>query len=172
MNTLEEKWIDIPEFEGFYKVSNYGRIKSIRGKKSFKEKIRVLKKSNNGYLYTVLSANNKRATVRPHRLVAICFIENLNGYDVVNHLDFNKENNIDSNLEWCTTLQNVQHSCVNGRHYRKPIIQLDMNNNIIREWESAWKVECEKGYFSTLISKCCLGKSKSYKKYKWRFKNE
>lgn len=167
-----EIWKDVPGFEGFYQISNYGRIKSLSRSKRFKEKIRVLRKHKNGYLYTVLSAKNKRQTVRPHRLVALCFLPNETLKNTVNHKDFDRINNYVDNLEWNTIQENIIHSCINGRHYKKPILQLSLNGDLVKEWESAWSVQVELGYFSTNISRCCLGKKKTYKKHKWRFKYE
>lgn len=165
-------WKDIPDFEGYYQISNYGRIKSLARSKGFKEKIRILRAQSNGYLYTVLSANNKRKTVRPHRLVAQCFIENPFFKKTVNHKDLDKTNNYIANLEWNSIQENITHACTNGRRYRKPILQLLLNGDVVSEWGSAWEVQTKLGYFSTNISRCCLGKKKTYKGFKWRFKNE
>lgn len=42
----------------------------------------------------------------------------------------------------------------------------------IRVPRAAYHVEKELGYFCTLISRCCRGKKKTYKGYKWRFEYE
>lgn len=42
-----------------------------------------------------------------HRLVAKAFVENPNNYTIINHIDNDPTNNIYSNLEWCTQLQNM-----------------------------------------------------------------
>jgi hypothetical protein len=44
-----------------------------------------------------------------HRLVASNFVPPYTG-EVVNHMDGNKENNLSSNLEWCTIRENCQHA--------------------------------------------------------------
>lgn len=38
-----------------------------------------------------------------HRLVAEAFIDNPNGFPIVNHKDENPSNNSSLNLEWCTS---------------------------------------------------------------------
>ncbi len=54
---------------------------------------------------------------------------------------------------------------------RKPVIQKDMQNNFIKEWESASEAARQLNYKSTNISKCCRGKSEKYYNFKWEFKN-
>lgn len=61
-----------------------------------------------------LSLNVDGHHVAVHRLVAICFCPNPNGYLEVNHIDGNKLNNHASNLEWCTRLENVRHALRTG----------------------------------------------------------
>lgn len=166
----KEEWKDIVGFEGFYQVSNLGRIKSI-SRRNKKERIRVFYPAPNGYLRLVLSVNNKRKTISAHRSVAEAFIPNPNNWETVNHKDFNKNNNCSNNLEWLPISLNIRHSCINGRHFKKPINQFDLKGNFIKEWGSAYQVECELGYFATLISRCCRGAQKHHKQYIWRFKN-
>lgn len=109
-----EIWKDIPEYEGLYQVSNLGRVKSLRFRNNVcdkeKEHIMALNKKDNEYLYVSLSKNGIRKNKYVHRLVATCFIQNTNDYEVVNHKDENKTNNNVNNLEWCSQKQNVKHS--------------------------------------------------------------
>ena len=49
-----------------------------------------------------------------HRLVALTYLDNPNGYNCINHKDGNKLNNHIENLEWCTVKQNTQHAYDNG----------------------------------------------------------
>lgn len=163
-----EEWKDVKGFKGVYFISNYGRIKHVINK--HRQTLRVPYPAPNGYLRLVLSYKNKRKTVSVHRLVAEAFIPNPYGLDTVNHKDLDKTNNKVSNLEWLSCKSNIIHAKDNGKNNRKPIYQCDKDENIIREWESAWAVQLELGYFSTLISRCCRGKMNTYKGYKWRFK--
>lgn len=45
---------------------------------------------------------------RVHRLVATAFIENPNNLPEIHHKNHIKDDNYASNLEWCTTRDNVQ----------------------------------------------------------------
>lgn len=169
---LNEIWRDIRGFEGFYQVSNLGRVKSLKRRGCNKERIRVFAPAGNGYLRMVLSANNYQRTISAHRAVAEAFIPNPSNLKTVNHKDFNKKNNCVENLEWVSHKDNILHSCNSGRHYHRPVQQLTLAGHLLKKWESAYKVETELGYFSTNISRCCRGKKKTYKNFKWRFCNE
>ena len=54
----------------------------------------------------------------------------------------------------------------------KAIIQLTINGDYIREWDSAKQAEIEGGFTNSNICVCCKGKRKSYKGYKWMYKTE
>ncbi len=47
--------------------------------------------------------------IKRHRLIATLFIENINKYAIVNHLNHKTHDNKVSNLEFCTQKQNTQH---------------------------------------------------------------
>lgn len=110
---MEEIWKDIEGCDGRYKVSNLGRVKSIRKIKyrnCYKETILkpVIQKSN-GYCYVSLrNENGIFKNHRIHRLVAKAFIPNPNNYSQVNHIDMNKQNNCVENLEWCDQFENMR----------------------------------------------------------------
>lgn len=162
-----EIWKPIEGFSTYF-VSNCGRIKHVLD--SQRQNLRIPHKTSNGYLRLVLSEGNHRKTISVHRAVAEAFIPNPNNLDSVNHKDFDTTNNEVENLEWLSIKDNIRHSCRNGRHSRKPVLQLDKTGILIREWESGLAVEKELGYFGTLISRVCQGKQKTYKGFIWRYK--
>lgn len=116
---MKEIWRDIKGYEGLYKVSNYGRIKSLERKdclgRSKKEKILKLSEDKDGYLLITLHKNKKVKTFKVHRLVAETFVPNPNNYPIINHKDENKINNHVSNLEWCTVKYNNNYGTRNER---------------------------------------------------------
>lgn len=67
-----------------------------------------------GYWYLNLAKNGKKKSFCIHRLVAGSFVENKDGYDVVNHLDGCRTNNHYLNLEWCTHRRNRDHAYENS----------------------------------------------------------
>ena len=55
-------------------------------------------------------------------------------------------------------------------HNSKPVLQLDLDGNFIREWDCAADVERELGMCQSNIGLCCRGKSKAAYGYIWKFK--
>lgn len=115
-----EIWKDIEGYEGFYQISNWGRVKSLKRKGNSKE--RILTASNNNtkkYWRVQLSKNDKIKHFAVHRLVALAFIPNPQNLSQVNHKDENKDNNNASNLEWVTAKQNTNYGTRNKRASKK-----------------------------------------------------
>lgn len=54
-----------------------------------------------------------------------------------------------------------------ARSYLIPLVQLDKNNNIIKEWESALEVHLITGWSAQAINQVLKKKRKTYKNYKW-----
>lgn len=104
-----EYWQDMADHEGFYLISNFGRIYSKKGK------ARMMLTLAHGYLRANLMINGKRKGHQVHRLVAKTFIKNDKNLPFVNHIDSCGINNNVSNLEWCNHSQNMKHSYDNGR---------------------------------------------------------
>jgi hypothetical protein len=158
-------WKDIKGYEGLYVVNERGEIKALKRKvkkgNSYVTKPEVylkLKENEKGYLKVRLSKNGKAKTYRVHRIVAEAFLENPNNYKEVNHIDENKTNNNVNNLEWCTREQNIEHSIKSGSFIIRPVIQYDLQGNIIKRYKSVSEAERETGIFKTHISKCVLGR--------------
>lgn len=106
---LKEEWRDIPCFEGFYQVSNLGRIKILEKRVRIGNNTRIIKERianpyirKNGYIKITLYKPSCTKNFFVHRLVAIAFIDNPNNYPIINHKDENPSNNRMENLEWCT----------------------------------------------------------------------
>lgn len=53
--------------------------------------------------------------------------------------------------------------------FSKPVLQLDLNNNIINKFSSASKAERHLGGKGSHIGCCCLGKRKTAYGYKWKY---
>lgn len=101
-------WKQVSGYENAYLVNEYGQVMRI-GSGILKPQMR-----SDGYYQYQLSLNGKRKMKKVHRLVAEAFVENPNGYNIVNHKDGDKTNNYYKNLEWCTSAQNNQHSWDHG----------------------------------------------------------
>ena len=112
---MQEIWKDIEGYEGLYQVSNFGRVKSLdryvlrNGNSLFVKGIVLSQLNNRGYLAVRLCNSGKYKNYFVHRLVACAFVENLNNYTEVNHIDEDKHNNDFRNLEWCDRKYNVNY---------------------------------------------------------------
>ena len=176
----KEIWQDIKGYEGFYKISNYGRIKSLSTEYKMpnggiaKRKGRILKQSKNKINnYRVVTLNyQERKRFYVHRLVAYTFIPNLKNLPQVNHIDGNKDNNNVWNLEWCSAKQNVQHSIKNNLRKSKAINQYDIDGKFIREWGSIKEASTVLHIPDSNIINCCKGKCKIIGGYIWKYVEE
>lgn len=182
---MEEEWRSIKGYE-YYEVSNLGRIRSwINNKWRKRVTPRILSpyKLSKGYLGVSLSStSNSDKTLKIHRLVAEAFIPNPNNLPQVNHKDENKENNCVSNLEWCTNNYNLSYGTArqrifktiekNGGYKVRPILQKDLDGNLIKEWKSANNAAKELGFCkSGILGACHKIHRKYYKGFLWEVKN-
>ncbi|WP_194745911.1 NUMOD4 motif-containing HNH endonuclease [Staphylococcus chromogenes] len=184
-----ETWKDIKGYEGFYQVSNTGKVRSLPRTITLKTKNgkdrpchfkgRTLKlneepgkKSNiMPRYYVAFSKNGKRVKFYIHRLVAQHFIPNPMGLTDVNHIDGDCSNNNVDNLEWCSRLDNMRHAFDNKLiKTQKPVQQINLKTNeVINEFESeadacrAMKVTQGKVGRAIRRQGTCKG-------HKWKFK--
>ena len=124
-----------------------------------------LTKTHKGYLEVHLKIAKEDKTYKVHRLVAMAFIPNPNNFPQINHKNENKEDNQVLNLEWCTNKYNARYS------KSKKILQYDLNNNFIKEWECLAEVERQTNISYSNIIACCRGKRKTAGKYIWKYKD-
>jgi predicted XRE-type DNA-binding protein len=143
INSLNyEIWKPIPEYEGLYSVSNFGRVKK-HGKSLFPNFGNKIMKQNFSREYLVVGLSGydgKRKTFRVHRLVAMTFHPKLNAFLVeVNHKNSIKTDNRAENLEWVTHQSNSQKMFIDGNYSIKltPEMVIEMkkmlNNGCIQK---------------------------------------
>jgi hypothetical protein len=128
---MQEIWLPIEGYEGYYEVSNLGRVKSLsrsveNSNRIIKEKFNSFHLKRDGYHSVLLSKNKVKKTISLHRIVANTFLKNPESKKIVNHIDGNKLNNCVNNLEWVSSRENSCHYYMNnnngtliGVHYRK-----------------------------------------------------
>lgn len=141
VNLEGEIWRDVVGYEGMYKVSNKGRVASLR-----KGDFRLLHPhiTKFGYCRVVLKTRPTCKMVFVHRLVAESFIPNPNALEFINHKDENGTNNLVENLEWCTTRYNNTYGTALQRAHETRvrngvahvIIAYDLNGTPLARYES------------------------------------
>lgn len=112
-----EEWRDVVGFEGFYQVSNLGRIKSLERVTSDNKHLceRILTPQGSTYLSIDLWREGHGYNKSIHRLVAEAFLPNPDNLPEVNHKDDSPRNNYVTNLEWVTSSDNSRHRVKQGK---------------------------------------------------------
>lgn len=123
-----------------------------------------------GYKFFSLRLGKRLKTTTIHRLVAQAYIPNPENKPCVNHLDGVKDNNVVSNLEWCTPKENSQHAYSTGiatnDHLRKPVVGTKGNITVLLPSTCSAN---QLGFEQSNVSACARGKRKTCKGFTWEF---
>lgn len=160
-----EQWRDIPEYEGIYEVSNFGRVRSskdkttksaLHGERKWKQRILKQKTDKGGYKRVSLWKNKISKDFLVHRLVLLAFGSNPDNKPSVNHIDGNPSNNHLDNLEWVTPKENLIHAFENRlNESADPVILYDtINKEVIYFYSKSQASQFlgrNKGYISGVL---------------------
>lgn len=170
-----EEWRDVKDFEGWYQVSNMGRVKSLKRPCDPCDLILKAAIKEDGYLKVALYGGKaKGKNMLVHRLVAEAFIPNPDKLPLINHKDECKTNNVVSNLEWCTYRYNTLYSpsigCTLNRYDMSlPVLQFSKEGEFIKEYPSVAEAARQLGVSETSISYACRGKVKLSHGFAWSY---
>ena len=190
---MTEEWrtavYDGEIYEELYKVSNLGRILSLNYRNTGKPDLMTPRKRKDGYFQVNLRKNGKRKTCLVHRLIAETFLDNPENKPCINHkiegdegkkinmVIFNEDGTVDeerTTIEWVTYEENNNYGTHNERMAKtksKPVLQLSLSGDLIREWPSTR--ECGRnGFDQSAVAKCCLGKLPHYKGFRFMFADD
>ena len=185
-----EEWRDVVGYEGYYIVSNLGRIAVLerlvhRKHRNGKNANFVLKPhicstsiapSTNYRRMTFKSYHNKD-TQLVHRIVAEAFVPNPNNYTCIDHIDDNPQNNNADNLQWCSYKINnskphhrkAQSVAKTGRvdPKRIPIVALK-DEQLYKKYNSIWDIQFD-GHFRSAVLRVLKGKLKTHHGFQWMY---
>ena len=189
-----ERWLDIAGYEGSYKISDYGRVKSlerfINPTHHYFEKIIKMQKNKNGYYLFTICKNGTKKQQFVHQLVGKHFVPNPENKPIFNHKKIVTKDFCDNrytNLVPATYSENIQYAYNVGtkkpninmlgvRGYlnklSKKVIQFDTNGDLIKQWDSINDIERETGFLHGNIISCCTGQYKQAYGYIWKYKED
>lgn len=170
-----------PIFNGDYEVSNYGRVKSVKGKngshktRGVKEQIlkqRLRGSGSNQYLSVYLRLDGKGKNYFVHRLVAMAFLHKDTSpgreQDFVVRTSKTKFNNFADNLRWVDERTLKRLSKDNGR--QKQILKLDPVTGKELDFYLSIEDAAKDNYVSSqAISKCLLDQSDTCIGFRWAY---
>jgi len=164
----EEEWREIPEYEGMYLVSSWGKVKSLSWHNTGKEQVLRPRIVGNGYVQVVLCKGCKCENRYVHRLVAEAFISNSNNFKEVNHMNECKTDNEVWNLEWCSHRYNINYgNCI--RKHSRPVNQYTLGGELVKAWRSTMDASHALHISRKTIAKCCNGEREHWREHVWRW---
>lgn len=126
MTSTRESWKPIPGYEGYYDVSDFGRVRSldrvlntIQGKRKWPGRIMSPVPDKLGRPVVNLRKYGGIKQWKVHRLVAAAFIGPCPDDHEVCHNDGNNQNNHADNLRYDTHQSNYQNMLDHGTHHWK-----------------------------------------------------
>ena len=133
--------------------------------------------SSTGYLRAKLGGKS----IQVHQLLAVVYYGELCVGNQVNHKDGNKRNNRKENLEIVTQADNIKHQWDSGlsQNSLKPVLQMDLDGNLIKEHPSMESAASYVGGRADSIGRAIRGYRmkygkkeiiKTYKGFVWKAK--
>ena len=173
-NFTNEIWKDIPEYDGLYQASDYGRIFSVKNNCILKQLL-----GTKDYMLVRLYKKGIGKTLRVHRLVWETFNGPIPKGIQVNHINEIKSDNrllnlnlmsCKENCNWGTRNKRLSDKWINTKKQSKEVSQYTLTNELIKIWPSQGEIQRQLGYTQGKISLCCNHKIDSAYGYIWRFK--
>lgn len=126
MTPQHEQWIPVPGYEGFYEVSDRGRVRSVERRtqqagymRRFPSRILKPGTRKDGYRYVNLSKLGEHKTFLVHRLVCMAFHGPQPEWaDCIRHLDGDRSNNTVTNLVYGTYSENANDTVAHGNSHQ------------------------------------------------------
>lgn len=159
----EIRWESLIDFPNF-KISNTGIVKNFKTGNVINQRLRGAY-----YGVTLHDDGNKPPKIyHIHKLIGIYFIPNPHNFKIIDHINGEKLDNNVSNLRWCTQSTNAKNS---KRTNGNKIIQCNLQNEIIKKWDSASSAAIELNLKIYSLRKFCIN-NKPYKGFIWSYENK
>lgn len=183
---MKEIWKDIKGFEGYYQVSNLGRVRSLdrdilrhyKNKEkmvTWKGRIMALHNRRDGYPSVDLYKGHKRYEYAVHRLVAMEFVQNPKNRPEVDHINTIRTDARACNLRWVNRSENNLNPITQKRmsfarkgKCCKPVIQYDKQGNVISKYNSITEAAKAVGVNPTTLTHNLQGKHIN-PKFDWKY---
>lgn len=174
---MEEIYIDIRGYEGFYQVSNYGNVVSLKSEKILKQP-----KNTYGYSQVGLYKNGKCKIYLVSRLVAMAFPDICGKWFegcCVEHKNTDKNDNRAINLRVCTQIENNNNPITKQKQRetrkiiapKKKVVQKTIDGNYVKEYDSLTEAAEDNNLNRQNICACCRNKQKSAGGFVWEYKD-
>lgn len=150
-----------------YQISNKGRIKNTKT-----GRITYGSKADCGYnRFEIKFPDGKHKNFLVHRLVYECFVSPM--YDVINHINGNKNDNRVENLESVSQQENMQKAAneTNAWHFRK-VVQYDKEGNYIRTFLNASDAARAMGILPSSMRNCIRLREGRHKDFIFKYLEE
>jgi hypothetical protein len=119
-----ENWKPVPEYEGYYEVSDQGRVRSLDREiqradgttAKLRGKVLRFGRATTGYLQVNLSKEDEQKSIYVHKLVLLAFVGPRPEGMQACHGESGAEDNRLSNLRWDTVSENAMDRVRHGTH--------------------------------------------------------
>ena len=172
----EIKFYDCYGFEDTHEISKCGKLfrKEFQTRYSkdidklvTRKRRQLFGQDRNGYVYQQMPGNNsgrKKNNIFVHRLVAQTFIPNPENKSQVNHKNGIKNDNRVENLEWCTSVENLNHALDNNlrimpngeKHHKSKLTEvqvLEIRNSDLSQKELTILYNVKQSLISAIINR-------------------
>jgi len=157
MSRRKEEWRDVPGYDGFYQVSDWGRVRSFRTNgprhtESRLETPRLLKPQFlHGTVCVRVRENGRRKGVSVARLVVMTWLGGIPEGMRVFHRNEDPTNNCLRNVE----LKPADYGGKTCPGNRKPVLKIDLSLEIVECYSSARQAARKSGFSHTTIQDYC-----------------
>lgn len=153
------KWRDVPGYEGLYKVSDQGEVKSLRSGCL----VAVIRGQ-----YVNLSREGKMEKVKVAYVVAREFVRNPEMRPYVVHVNGDRRDHRAENLEWSEQPEDIVRGRNAGRGSRA-VVCYSESGEFVGKWRSLTEAAEAVGVARQGIMRVCSGKGRRCGGYIWRY---